>query len=249
MPTLMGRYKVPHFDAKGESDQFFKGLPVTNLLTTFYWDNLIGMAPKKGPDGTLVFTLPMGDKKIAGIVAEDIGKCAYGIFKRGQEFIGKTIGIASELLTGTQIAAALAAALGREVRYNPVTPAVFRGFGFPGAADLGNMFQFYAEFESHFAETRDVALARVAQSVAADAGPVARRQREPHPHRMSSRPPEPRDDGGEVAAAVVMTLATMAATTLAATTTAATTLDVTTPAPRPTRAGSPPRTRHACTTA
>ncbi len=160
MPTLMGRYKVPHFDAKGESDQFFAALPVTNLLTTFYWDNLIGMAPKKGPDGTLVFTLPMGDKKLAGIGAEDIGKCAYGVFKRGAEFIGKTIGIASDMVTGTQIAAALSAALGREVRYNPVTPAVFRGFGFPGAEDLGNMFQFYAEFESHFAESRDIALAR-----------------------------------------------------------------------------------------
>ncbi len=160
MPTLMGRYKVPHFDAKGEADQFFKGLPVTNLLTTFYWDNLIGMGPKKGPDGTLVFTLPIADKTIAGIVAEDIGKCAYGIFKRGQEFVGKTIGIAGELLTGKQIAAALAAALGREIRYSPVTPEMFRGVGFPGAADLGNMFQFYAEFESHFAETRDIALAR-----------------------------------------------------------------------------------------
>lgn len=160
MPTLMGRYKVPHFDAKGESDQFFAALPVTNLLTTFYWDNLIGMAPKKGPDGTLVFTLPMGDRKLAGIGAEDIGKCAYGVFKRGAEFIGKTIGIASDMVTGTQIAAALSAALGREVRYNPVTPAVFRGFGFPGAEDLGNMFQFYAEFESHFAESRDIALAR-----------------------------------------------------------------------------------------
>lgn len=160
MPTLMGRYKVPHFDAKGESDQFFSALPVTNLLTIFYWDNLIGMAPKKGPDGTLVLTLPMGDKKLAGIGAEDIGKCAYGVFKRGPEFIGKTIGIASDMLTGTQIAAALSAALGREVRYNPVTPAAFRGFGFPGAEDLGNMFQFYAEFESHFAESRDIALAR-----------------------------------------------------------------------------------------
>ena len=160
MPTLMGRYKVPHFDAKGESDQFFSALPVTNLLTIFYWDNLIGMAPKKGPDGTLVLTLPMGDKKLAGIGAEDIGKCAYGVFKRGPEFIGKTIGIASDMVTGTQIAAALSAALGREVRYNPVTPAAFRGFGFPGAEDLGNMFQFYAEFESHFAESRDIALAR-----------------------------------------------------------------------------------------
>jgi uncharacterized protein YbjT (DUF2867 family) len=160
MPTLMGRYKVPHFDAKGESDQFFSALPVTNLLTIFYWDNLIGMGPKRGPDGTLVFTLPIGDKKLAGIGAEDIGKCAYGVFKRGPEFIGKTIGIASDMVTGTQIAAALSAALGREVRYNPVTPAAFRGFGFPGAEDLGNMFQFYAEFESHFAESRDIALAR-----------------------------------------------------------------------------------------
>ncbi|MDQ1311114.1 MAG: hypothetical protein QG601_2384, partial [Pseudomonadota bacterium] len=43
MPTLMGRYKVPHFDAKGEADQFFRdaGVPTTFLLTSFYWDNLI----------------------------------------------------------------------------------------------------------------------------------------------------------------------------------------------------------------
>jgi uncharacterized protein YbjT (DUF2867 family) len=162
MPTLMGKYKVPHFDAKGESDHYFSdlALPVTNLLTTFYWDNLIGMGPKKGPDGTFAFTLPMDDKKLAGIVAEDIGRCAYGIFKRGPEYIGKTVGIAGEHLTGTQIAAALGTALGHDVRYSPVPPEVFRGFGFPGATDLGNMFQFYADFETHFAKTRDVALAR-----------------------------------------------------------------------------------------
>ena len=60
-------------------------MPTTFLLTSFYWDNLIhfGMGPKQGPDGKLAFTLPMGDKKLPGIAAEDIGKCAYGIFKRG----------------------------------------------------------------------------------------------------------------------------------------------------------------------
>ena len=104
MPTLQGKYKVPHFDAKGESNRFFTeaGVPTTFLLTSFYWDNLIyfGMGPKKGPDGKLAFTLPMGDKKLPGIAAEDIGRCAYGIFKRGPEFIGKTVGIAGEHLTG-----------------------------------------------------------------------------------------------------------------------------------------------------
>ena len=112
------------------------GLPVTFLLTSFYWDNLIhfGMGPKKGPDGKLAFTLPMGDKKLPGIAAEDIGRCAYGIFKKGREFIGKTVGIAGEHLTGEQMAAALAKALGQEVRFNDVPPDVYRSFGFPGAA-------------------------------------------------------------------------------------------------------------------
>jgi len=59
MPTLHGKYKVPHFDGKGESNQYFTdaGVPTTFLLTSFYWDNFIsfGMGPKKGPDGKLGF--------------------------------------------------------------------------------------------------------------------------------------------------------------------------------------------------
>jgi uncharacterized protein YbjT (DUF2867 family) len=164
MPTLMGKYKVPHFDSKGEADEVFKklGLPLTILLTTFYWDNFIffGSGPKKGQDGKLAITFPLGDKKMAGIAAEDIGKCAYGIFKRGSEFIGKTVGIAGEHLTGAQMAAGLTEALGQEVRYNAVSPDAFRGFGFPGADDLGNMFQFYRDFEEHFRRTRDPEFAR-----------------------------------------------------------------------------------------
>ena len=160
MPTLMGKYKVPHFDSKGEADAEFTnlGVPTTFLLTSFYWDNLIhfGMGPKKGPDGTLAFTLPMDDKKLPGVAAEDIGKCALGIFKKGRKYIGKTVGIAGEHLTGTQMAVALAKALGQTVRYNAVTPEVYRGFGFPGADDLGNMFQFKRDFESVFCGARNL---------------------------------------------------------------------------------------------
>ena len=164
MPTLMGKYKVPHFDAKGEADTVFSslGVPTTFLLTSFYWDNLIhfGMGPKRGPDGKLMFTLPMGDKMLPGIAAVDIGRCAYGIFKKGNEFIGRTVGIAGEHLTGAQMAAELGRALGREVRYNAVTPEVYRSFGFPGAEDLGNMFQFKRDFEQDFCGARDPGFAR-----------------------------------------------------------------------------------------
>ena len=164
MPTLMDKYKVPHFDAKGECDHLFTdlGVPTTFLLTSFYWDNFIsfGMGPGKGPDGVLAITLPMGDKKLPGIAAEDIGKCAYGIFKRGSELIGKTVGIAGEHLTGAEMAAAFTRAMGQEVRYNEVSPDVYRGLGFPGAEDLGNMFQFKRDFNEMFCGARKLDVAR-----------------------------------------------------------------------------------------
>ncbi len=164
MPTLLGRYKVPHFDAKGESDQAFRdeGVPTTFLLTSFFWDNLIhfGMGPKPGPDGGLVFTLPMGEAKLPGMAAEDIGRCAYGIFKKGRSYVGRTVGIAGEHLSGAEMAAALSHALGKDVRHNDVTPAAYRSFGFPGAEDLGNMFQFNHDFEREFRAARNIDEAR-----------------------------------------------------------------------------------------
>lgn len=164
MPTLMGKYKVPHFDGKGEADRVFMelGVPTTFLLTSFYWENLIyfGMGPKKGPDGKLYITFPMGDKKLPGIASEDIGKSAYAIFGKGGEYIGKTVGIAGDHLTGHQMAAALSRALGVGVGYNDVPPEVYRGFGFPGAEDLGNMFQFKRDFEHVFCGARNLDMAR-----------------------------------------------------------------------------------------
>jgi len=164
MPTLMGKYKVPHFDAKGEANQVFtdRGVPTTFLLTSFYWDNLIsfGMGPQRGPDGRLAITLPMGDKKLSGIAVEDIGRCAYGIFKKGDTYIGKTVGIAGGHLTGDEMAAALTRALGQEVGYHAVSPEAYRGFGFPGAEDLGNMFQFKRDFNEYYCGVRSLDEAR-----------------------------------------------------------------------------------------
>ena len=164
MPTLMGKYKVPHFDAKGEADQIFRdlGVPTTCLLTAYYWDNLIyfGAGPQRGPDGVLAVTFPMDNKKLPAIAVEDIGKAAYAIFKRGREFISKTVGIAGEHLTGEEMARKLTQALGQEIRYNNVPPEVYRSFGFPGAEDLGNMFQFKRDFNDYYCGARNLEFSR-----------------------------------------------------------------------------------------
>jgi uncharacterized protein YbjT (DUF2867 family) len=164
MPTLKVNYKVPHMDAKGEADAHFRdaGVPTTCLLTSYYWDNLVnlGLGPKRGEDGKLAFVLPMADKKLPGIAAEDIGKCAYGVFKRGAELVGKHVGVAGEHLTGAQMAEELSRALEEPVAYTYVPPEVYRTFGFPGADDLGNMFQYKRDFEDAFCAARDLAVSR-----------------------------------------------------------------------------------------
>jgi uncharacterized protein YbjT (DUF2867 family) len=164
MPTLMERFKVPHFDAKAEADRYFveSGVPTTYLLTSFYWENFIhfGMGPKPGPDGRLVLTLPLGSSRLPGMAVEDIGRCAFGILQRGTALAGRRIGIAGEHLTGAEMAARLAKALGREVDYFPIEPAAYRALGFPGADDLGNMFQFNAEFAGMFCAARSIEMSR-----------------------------------------------------------------------------------------
>lgn len=160
MPTLGGKYKVPHFDSKGEADKHFidLNLPVTLLLTSFYWENFIyfGMGPKKGEDGKLALSMPLGDKKLTGMAVEDIGKSAYAIFKKGNEFIGKTVGISGDNLTGKEMADSFAKALGQDVVYNAVPFEVYRGLGFDGAEDLGNMFQFFHDFDEYFSGARSI---------------------------------------------------------------------------------------------
>ncbi|HRQ63556.1 MAG TPA: NmrA/HSCARG family protein [Xanthomonadaceae bacterium] len=158
MPTLMGRYKVPHFDAKGEADALFAGLPVTFLLTSFYWDNLIhfGMGPRRGEDGSLQFVLPMGERKLPGIAAADIGPCALSLFRQGGPAIGQHVGIAGEHLTGAQMAAELSRVLGEPVQHVDMAFADYAALGFPGADDLANMFHYKHDFHESFRAARPV---------------------------------------------------------------------------------------------
>lgn len=164
MPTLQNKYKVPHFDGKAEGDKFFEqqGVPTTYLMASFYWENFIffGSGPQKDQNGNLAVTIPMDGAKLPGIAAEDIGKCALGVFKNPKEFIGKHIGIAGEALTIQEYADKFSHALGKKIGYNRIDPNTFRSFGFPGADEVGNMFEIYRDEEDYFITSRDVNLSR-----------------------------------------------------------------------------------------
>lgn len=158
VPTLHGEYKVPHFDSKAESDQFFRDadVPTTFLSTTFYFDGFIDFfRPARGADGKLAIYLPMGDSRLPGIAVEDIGRTAYEILRRGTELVGATINISGENLTGAEYAERLSKELGEEVGYRAISLDDVRAAGTPGSDDIANMFFYYAEHEEYFAGVRD----------------------------------------------------------------------------------------------
>ena len=157
MPTLHGKYKVPHFDSKGESDQVFldAGVPTTFLSTTMYFDSFTTFAhPVRAEDGTLVLTLPMSDSPLPSVAAEDIGRTALGILTAGTKLVGETVGVSGEIATGEEYAAKLSEIFGEKIEYRPMSPADVRALGFPGADDTANMFQYYAEFSDYFTRSR-----------------------------------------------------------------------------------------------
>jgi uncharacterized protein YbjT (DUF2867 family) len=163
MPMLQGEYRVPHFDAKAEADAYFADLPTTYLRASFYWDNLymFGLAPKKNEAGQYEWAFPLGDVDLPGIAGDDIGKVALGIFQAGDEYVGQTVGIAGESLSIEAMGRELTEQLGiGPVTYHAVEPDTYRSFGFPGADEMGNMFQVYRDFAGPFGANRDVELTR-----------------------------------------------------------------------------------------
>lgn len=164
MPVLQGSYNVPHFDAKGAADDLFRqaGVPTTFLSTTFFFQNFLGpLAPRRAEDGVLTLALPMEDgKMLSGVDSEDIGRTAFAILKGGTSQVSETIALAGDHLTGEQYAEKLAAALGEPVRWQSVPFDVFRALDIPGAEEMGNMFQYYSDFDQEFTRARDLSRLR-----------------------------------------------------------------------------------------
>ncbi len=166
LPVLPGGYRVPHWDAKAQANQFFtdRAVPTTFLRLSMFWENFVTPAtpqfPQRDHDGVLAITLPAGEAKLPGLAAEDIGRCAYGIFTSGHESVGPKVGLAAEHLTATELAAGLSEAFGEPVRYNNIPLAALRAAPVPGADAIANMFEITTEGNEEYCSHYDIALSR-----------------------------------------------------------------------------------------
>jgi uncharacterized protein YbjT (DUF2867 family) len=144
-----GELDVPHFDLKAQMEEELleRGLPVTFTHVAFYYENfLFFFPPQKQEDGSYAFGFPQGDTPLAAVAVEDLGGVVRPLFDHPEEFIGKTVGVVGDDLPPAQYAEIMTRLLGKTIVYNYIPREVFASFGFPGAEDLANMFDFNRRF-------------------------------------------------------------------------------------------------------
>ncbi|KAM9984896.1 hypothetical protein ACTFIY_009332 [Dictyostelium cf. discoideum] len=76
----------------------------------------------------------------------DIGSIVCEILLNQSKYSGVVVPFSGGALTGPEIANILSKVSGKSVTYKFIPPSMFRKFGFPNAADLASMFEFYSEF-------------------------------------------------------------------------------------------------------
>ena len=147
--------------------------------------HLLRHGAAQGPDGDLVLALPLGGARLPGIAAGDIGKCAYGVFRRGAETVGQAHRRSrARSSPARRWRPRWRTRSGSKVEFTDMPFDVYRGLGFPGAEDLGNMFQYQAHSRRRVPqEPRPRALAR-AESRSSRLRRLARGQRRAHPDRV-----------------------------------------------------------------
>jgi uncharacterized protein YbjT (DUF2867 family) len=134
---------IPHFDSKREVELFLQdlGVPYTILAPVFFMENLLGATSLQAlATGTL--SLPLPRRKALEVVAvADIAGMARLALERPGVFQGKRIELASDSLTGPEMATVLGQVTRSSIGYAEAPIAAVR----ERSEDLARMFQWLAE--------------------------------------------------------------------------------------------------------
>lgn len=136
----------PHFDGKAEVEEymFASGLSATTVRYAAFMENIFTqLAPQKVGDGQFVWNIPMGNKDFDMVYTGRAGLAVTAIFKNPAEYIGKSVGLSGDRKTVSQYCEILNTHVApAKVTPTQMTAEEFAKLPFPGADDLGVMFEF-----------------------------------------------------------------------------------------------------------
>ena len=146
-----GAISVPHFTTKAKVERLVSEAGFahhTFVIAPFYYQNLIGvMAPKKLPDGTAGWALPLDPERRVMHMGDigELGRVVAGAFTRPDiAGHGEHLPLVGDFLSFNEIVATLNRQ-GHKLSFKQVPREVFAGW-FPGADGIAAML---AWFEAH----------------------------------------------------------------------------------------------------
>jgi uncharacterized protein YbjT (DUF2867 family) len=134
---------IPHFDSKLVVEEYLResGVPYTIIGPVFFMENWL--SPWFLPalqEGNVALAMP-GERKLAHISVRDIGNFVALIFERRDEFLGERIDIASDDLSGQEVAESIGKHTGRSLGFFQIPLEGMREQN----ADFAKMFEWFDE--------------------------------------------------------------------------------------------------------
>ncbi|MEU9713194.1 NmrA/HSCARG family protein [Streptomyces sp. NPDC047967] len=133
--------RVPHFESKLRIEEYLRSLdlPLTVLRPVMFHDILLDIAPRRVQDELVLAMWLDPGTSVQLIATSDIGVFAADAFEDPEGWLGRTVEIAGDDLTGPQMAAAFEAVSGIPTRFQQLPIEPLRA----SREDLANMFDWF----------------------------------------------------------------------------------------------------------
>jgi uncharacterized protein YbjT (DUF2867 family) len=144
--TLDRESDVPHFESKVKGEDYIRslGVPMTSLVTSFYFENFMTFFPPKEVNGELVLSVAQkATTKVPMYACYDTGGWVLQAFLHPESYLNKDLPAVSQYISYPEIAEAITNVTGRKCKFQEIPLDAFRNFGFPGANELADNLQFF----------------------------------------------------------------------------------------------------------
>ena len=155
--TLDRNSDVPHFESKVIVEDYMKSLhlPLTCLVTSFYFENLTSFFPPKLENEEFVFTVAQKPTTLVPMYSVyDTGGWVLEAFDHPKKYLGCDIVAVSQYLSYPELVATFTEVTGKKARFNYLPLDVFKTFGFPGCEELACNLKFFDDINDGLKEDR-----------------------------------------------------------------------------------------------
>lgn len=145
--TLDYNSDVPHFESKVQAEGYIrKAVPTTSLVTSFYYENFMGLMAPKEQDGVVTFAVAQKkETKVPMYSVSETGRWVVEAFNHPELYINKDICAVGEYISYPQLVETFEKVTGKKAQFVELPFETLFNAEFPGAEELALNLKFFDE--------------------------------------------------------------------------------------------------------